>query len=179
MALKPTIYKFSVSVSDMDRDYYDSMNLTVAQHPSETLIRMAARLLAYCINAAPGLEFTRGVSAVDEPDLWLREMDEQISLWIDIGEPSLERIKKGTHRSKESRLYAFNTKSDVWWNQVGQQVLALGVKAYRFNIAQLEELVLLINRTNQLSVTISENSAGIAINDGYCDVTWEPLTLPQ
>jgi len=175
MAIKPTIYKFSISLSDMDREHYDSVNLTVAQHPSETLVRMSARVLAYCINAAPSLEFTKGVSAVDEPDLWLKEMDDQISLWIDIGEPSLERIRKGVHRSKETKLYAFNTKSDVWWNQIGRQVIALGVEAHRFDIQQLEEMASLLNRTNQLSVTISEKTAGIAINEGYCEVSWHSL----
>ena len=175
MAIKPTIYKFNISLSDMDRDHYDSLSLTVAQHPSETLVRMSARVLAYCINAAPALEFTKGVSAVDEPDLWLKEMDDQISLWIDVGEPSLERIKKGTHRSKETKVYAFNTKFDVWWNQIGRQVLALGVKSYRFDIQQLQEMAALLNRTNQLSVTISEKTAGIAINEGYCEVSWQDL----
>jgi uncharacterized protein YaeQ len=175
MALKPTIYKFSIALSDMDRDHYDSFSLTVAQHPSETLVRMSARVLAYCINAAPGLAFTKGVSAVDEPDLWLREMDDQISLWIDIGEPSIERIKKGSNRAQESKLYAFNSKTDVWWTQVGNEVKSLGVKAYRFDIAHLEDMVALLNRTNQLSITISEQTAGIATDEGYCDVSWQTL----
>lgn len=175
MALKPTIYKFSIALSDMDRDYYDSINLTVAQHPSETLVRMSARVLAYCVNAAPGIEFTRGVSAVDEPDIWIHELDDRISLWIDIGEPSLERIKKGSHRATETRVYAFNTKSDVWWSQVGPQVTALGVKAFRFEMGHLEDMVALLNRTNQLSITISENTAGIATDEGYCEVSWHSL----
>lgn len=175
MALKPTIYKFAISLSDMDRDYYDSLNITVAQHPSETLVRMSARLLAYCIHVGPTLEFTRGVSAVDEPDLWARDLDDQIRLWIDVGEPSLERIKKGTHRAEASLIYTFNTKSDVWWRKIGSEVMALGVKVYRLDIAQLDALVSLLNRTNQLGITISEQTVGIATDEGYCEVSWEVL----
>jgi uncharacterized protein YaeQ len=51
MALKPRIYKLRIALSDVDRDYYDTLNLTVAQHPSETLERMMVRVLAFCINA--------------------------------------------------------------------------------------------------------------------------------
>ena len=70
MALKPTIYKAQVALADSDRGRFDDLSLTLARHPSETMERMATRLLAYCLHAAPGLEFTRGLSTGDEPDLW-------------------------------------------------------------------------------------------------------------
>ena len=53
MALKPTIYKAQVELADSDRNCFESLSLTLAQHPSETLERMAVRLLAYCLNASP------------------------------------------------------------------------------------------------------------------------------
>ncbi|MCB1848507.1 MAG: YaeQ family protein, partial [Halieaceae bacterium] len=62
MALKPTIYKAQVELADSDNNRYESLNLTLARHPSETLERMAARLLAYCLNTGRGLEFTKGLS---------------------------------------------------------------------------------------------------------------------
>ncbi len=61
MALKPTIYKATVSLSDVDRHYYDQLQLTLAQHPSETAERMMVRLLVFCLNAHPDLTFTRGL----------------------------------------------------------------------------------------------------------------------
>ena len=60
MALKPTIYKFKIALADLNRQYYDTLNLTVAQHPSETLERMMARMLAFCLNAQESLAFTKG-----------------------------------------------------------------------------------------------------------------------
>ena len=80
MALKPTIYKFRISLSDLNRNYYDSLNLTIAQHPSEKIERMMVRVLAYCINAQENLTFTKGLSEIDEPDIWVRTLDDQISL---------------------------------------------------------------------------------------------------
>lgn len=176
MAIKPTIYKFSIQLSDMNRAHYDNVNLTVALHPSETAVRMMVRVLSYCLNAIPNLEFTKGVSAVDEPDLWAVEMDETISLWIDVGEPSIERIKRGSHRSKQMKIYSFNTKSSIWWSQVGRETEALGVEAYLFDFEEIEQLTDLVERTNQVGVTISEQNIGVALNDGYCEVNWQALT---
>lgn len=69
MALKPTIYKFRIALTDLNRDYYDSLNLTIALHPSETIPRMMARVLAFSMNASPTLLFTKGLSTVEEPDI--------------------------------------------------------------------------------------------------------------
>ena len=70
MALKPTIYKAQVALADSDRNCFDELSLTLAKHPSETLERLTVRLLVYCLNSTRGLEFTRGISNADEPDLW-------------------------------------------------------------------------------------------------------------
>src|SRR5436190_18241609 len=70
MALKATISKAELQVSDMDRHYYQAHTLTLAQHPSETEERMMIRLLAFGLNASEQLAFGRGISTDDEPDLW-------------------------------------------------------------------------------------------------------------
>ena len=70
MAKNATIYKVELSVTDMDRHYYETHNLTVAKHPSETDERLMVRVLSFALNAHEQLEFTRGLSTEDEPDLW-------------------------------------------------------------------------------------------------------------
>ena len=84
MALKPTIYKAQVELADSDRNCFDSLSLTIAQHPSETVERLAARLLAYCLNASRGVEFTRGLSTTEEPDIWRHSDSGELDLWIEI-----------------------------------------------------------------------------------------------
>ena len=125
MAIKPTIYKLKISLSDLDRHYYDTLNLTLAKHPSESIERMMVRVIAFCINAQEHLSFTKGLSAIDEPDIWVRTLDDQIALWIDIGEPSVERIKKSSSLAPAVRVYSFNTKSDVWWDQAKEKIKQL------------------------------------------------------
>ena len=175
MAIKPTIYKARISLSDLERDYYDSISLTIAQHPSETLERMMVRVLAFCINAQEDLEFTKGLDDVEEPDLWVRTMDEQTKLWIDVGEPAVDRIKKATHRSHAVKVYSFNTKSDVWWSQNESKFTALKASYYRFPWENIEALANLVQRTMDLSVTITGDSAYIAGDSGEVEVSWEVL----
>jgi uncharacterized protein YaeQ len=175
MALNSTICKLKIALADIDRNYYDSLNLTVAQHPSETTERMMVRILVYCINAQEHLEFTKGLSAVDEPDIWARSLDDQLLLWIDVGEPAPDRIKKASRIAKEVKVYSFNRKSTAWWEQGRDKFAQLECSFYRFEWKNIQALAALYQRTMQLSVTISGNSAFVATELGECEVSWEPL----
>ena len=175
MAIKPTIYKLRISLSDLNRDYYDTLNLTIAQHPSETHERMMVRALAYCLNAEEGLAFTKGLSSVDDPDIWLKSLDEQITQWIDVGEPSVDRVKKATRSAQNVKVYCFNTKSDVWWEQSKSKLNMLKASIYRFKWEDFVKLASFVERTMDMSVTITGNSAYVATNLGECDVSWERL----
>jgi uncharacterized protein YaeQ len=177
MALKPKIYKSRIALSDTDRNYYDTLKLTIARHPSETLERMMVRVLAYCINAQEYLTFTKGLCAVDEPDLWVRMPDDRIALWIDIGEPSLDRIKKATRLSPAVRVYSFNSKTDVWWQQGQARFSELPASVFRFRWEDIQVLAALVQLTMDISITITGDSAYIATDAGECEVPWETLQV--
>jgi uncharacterized protein YaeQ len=175
VALKPTIYKLRISLSDLNRDYYDALNLTIAQHPSETLERMMTRVLAFCINAHEHLEFTKGLSAVDEPDIWLKTLDDQTTLWIDVGEPAVDRIKKASRISSQVLVYCFNSKSDVWWNQAQDKFSKLKVSIKKFHWENIQSAAALLQRTMDFSVTITGDSAYLATESGECEIAWTTL----
>lgn len=176
MALKPTIFKFAINLSDIDENRYLDLNLTIAQHPSETLERMMVRLLAYCLNADDGLDFTRGLSENDEPDLWQHSLDGRILKWIEVGEPAAERLRKASHIAECVQVYAFNSKAPVWWRQSSGDIDGLGVKVFQFEWDQICQLAKLVERTQQLSVTVSDMSAFIAAESGSVEVAWRELT---
>jgi len=118
MALGATIYKVRLSVSDLDRHFYDDFDLTVARHPSETEERMMVRLIAFALHADEKLEFTKGISTEDEPDLWQKDYDGSIRLWIDLGQPDEKRVRKGCGRADRVVIYTFASKAaDAWWRQ--------------------------------------------------------------
>jgi uncharacterized protein YaeQ len=175
MASNSKICKMKIALSDIDKNHYDNLNLTIAQHPSETTERMMVRMLVFCINAQENLEFTRGLCAVDEPDIWARSLDDQLLLWIDVGEPTPERIKKASRVAREVRVYSFNRKSIPWWEQGRDKFAQLDAAFYRFEWESIQSLAALYQRTMQLSVTISGNSAYIAAGLGECEVAWVPL----
>ena len=175
MALKPTIYKFKIALTDLNRQYYDTLNLTIAQHPSETLERMMARMLAFCLNAQESLAFTKGLSSAEEPDLWAHTPDGQIALWIDVGEPAPERIKKATRIAQSVKVYSFNSKSNIWWMQEQAKFNPLNAAVFRFQWPDIQALAKLVQRTMDISVTVSEESAYVAAEAGECEVSWVAL----
>ena len=175
MALKPTIYKFKITLSDLDRNYYETLDLTLAQHPSETLERMMARTLAYCINAQEALTFTKGLSTPEEPDIWSHTLDNRIQLWIEVGEPAVDKIKKASRKTSMVKVYSFNTKSDVWWHQEGKKFSELKVQVSRIDWPGIQALAALVQRTMDFSITITANTAYISTEDGECEISWESL----
>ncbi len=175
MALKPTIYKFKIALTDLDRNYYDTLNLTIAQHPSETLERMMVRMLAFCINAQESLTLTKGLSTAEEPDLWAHTPDGRIALWIDVGEPASDRVKKATRIAQMVKVYSFNTKSNVWWIQEQAKFIPLTATIFQFPWPNIQALAKLAQRTMDISVTISEESAYVATESGECEVSWVML----
>ncbi|MFT5218430.1 MAG: hypothetical protein ACI9LO_001291 [Planctomycetota bacterium] len=172
MALKPTIYKLNIDLSNTDSHHYETLNLTIALHPSENATRMMARVLAYCINAKAKPVFSKGLSEADEPAIWSHSLDGQLLLWIDVGEPAAERIKKATHLAPTTRIYSFNSKSDVWWSQLGKDCEKLNVEVFRFDHEAITTMAQLLQRTMDMAVIISDNSAYISAAGGECQVGW-------
>lgn len=176
MAIKPTIYKLRVAVSDFNREFYDSVNLTLALHPSENLPRMMARVVAYCMNAQEHLTFTKGLSAVEEPDIWVKTLDEQIKLWIEVGEPSPERIKKSSRLSPAVIIYSFNSKSDTWWEQCKNKVQPFAnVTFYQINWSQIEALASAVERNMDWSLSVSGDTVYIATQVQEYELEVKPL----
>ena len=175
VALKPTIYKLKITLADIDRNHYDNLNLTLAQHPSETLERMMARVLAFCMNAQENLSFTKGLSSVEEPDIWARTLDDRISLWIDIGEPAFDRMKKAARLSPIVKVYSFNLKSDSWWDREQKKFEDVKVSVFQFQWKGIQALAGLVKRTIDLSVTASDGMIYVSSENGACEVPWIAL----
>jgi len=119
MATKATIYKALLNIANMDSHYYAEHNLTMAQHPSETDLRLMVRLVAFILNADENLVFCKGISQEDEPDLWKKSLGGEIELWIDLGQPDEKRIKKACGRSEKVIIYTYQEgMAASWWKQI-------------------------------------------------------------
>jgi len=118
MAAGSTIYKVQLGISDMDRNYYETHEITIAQHPSETDERLMIRLAAFALNASDRLVITKGIGADDEPDLWEKNYGGEIELWIDLGQVDEKRLRKACGKAEKVIVYTYNIKSaTAWWRQ--------------------------------------------------------------
>lgn len=104
-------------MNDLDRHYYHTHALTLAQHPSETEERVMVRLLAFALHADEALQFGRGISS-EEPDLWRKDLTGQIELWIEIGQPDEQNLRRACGRAGQVFVYTYSGGSaQVWWNK--------------------------------------------------------------
>lgn len=168
MALKSTIFKANLQVSDMDRHYYAEHPLTLARHPSETDERMMVRLLAFALNADPALEFCKGLSSDDEPDLWRKDLTGSIEQWIEVGLPDEKRLRKACGRSDQVLLYIYGGRAaEIWW-EANAKDLAKQQKlsVYVVDEATSQALAALAERTMSLQATIQDGELWLSGADG-------------
>jgi uncharacterized protein YaeQ len=122
MALKATIHKAELQIADMDRHVYGEHALTIARHPSETDERMMARVLAYALHAQEGIGFTKGLFDVDEPDVWVKNLGGEITLWIDLGQPDEARIRRACGKAQQVVVLCYSSSCEVWWKQIASKL---------------------------------------------------------
>ena len=176
MALKPTIYKLQIALADSDRNCFEALSLVLAKHPSETLERMGARVLAYCLNYSQALEFTKGLSSTDEPDLWQHSDSGELQHWIEIGQPEEARLRKAAGKSPQVSVYAFGKSAATWWKIQGDAIAALpGVHVWQLNWDTMQDFAALLQRNAQLSVSIVGGT--LYIDDGSTSLSLEPEVL--
>ena len=123
MALKSTIFRAELQVSDLDRGYFAEHALTLARHPSETDERMMVRLLAFALDADEALQFGRGLSSEDEPDLALRDLTGAIKLWIEVGLPDERELRKACGRADRVKVYAYGGRAAQLWRAQNREAL--------------------------------------------------------
>lgn len=168
MALKSTVFKADLQVSDMDRHYYASHSLTLARHPSETDERLMVRLLAFALFADETLEFGRGLSTEDEPALWRKDYTGAIDLWIDVGLPDERDIRKACGRAARVVVLAYGGHlADLWWaKQRGRLERLDNLAVLVLPPAESQALAAAARRTMSLQCLIQDRAVLLTGEDG-------------
>ena len=176
MAQKATIYKVELSVSDMDRHYYETHKLTVAKHPSETDERLMVRLIAFALNAREQLEFSRGLSTDDEPDLWEKSLSGEIELWVTLGLPSEKIVRQSCGKAKEVIIYSYGGRTaEIWWDKIKNSTTRFeNLKVINLAETETNELAQQANRSMKLQVNVQEGDLMVSVDDSIVYVT--PVT---
>lgn len=177
MALKATIYKAELQVSDLDRGYYATHSLTIARHPSETDERMMVRLLAFALAASPDLAFGRGLSTEDEADLQEIAPDGTIRHWIDVGTPDERDVRRACHRAERVTVLTYGGRGvEVWWQQVTPKLRDhANLTVLRLDPAAGAGLAALAERTMRLQCTIQDGTVWLGNDDSHLEIVPERL----
>lgn len=166
MALTATMYHVQVNLSDVDRGVYQSLDLRLARHPSESMRYLLTRTLAYCLSYEEGIAFSKGgISSTDEAPISVRDPTGVLLAWIDVGSPSAERLHKA---SKAARRVALFTHVDLALLQREAATKAIhkveDIEVWRFSPVFLDALEAKLGRDTKLELTRTDGQLYITID---------------
>ena len=165
MALTATIYNFDIELANVDRGVYESFALKVAQHPSETAEYLLTRVLAYCLEYAEGIGFSRGLADPEEPPIMVRDLTGALRAWIEIGSPDADRLHKASKASPRVAVYTHKDPAQLKRALAGQRIhRADDLELYAMDRAMLAELVEQMDRRVKLSVSMSDGQLYVTMN---------------
>lgn len=172
MALKSTIFKADLSIADMDRSYYVDHALTLARHPSETEERLMVRLLAFALLADERLAFGKGLSDVDEPDLWSKDLTGAIECWVEVGLPDERRLARACGRAGKVVVLAYGGNgAAMWWKGIASKLTRLAnLRVLHLPQEETRRLAALARRTMRLSATIQDGQVLLSSDEGSVSI---------
>ena len=183
MALTATIHRVEVALSDVDRNVYESLDLRVARHPSESMRYMLTRLFAYALSYEEGIAFSKGgLSSNDEAPIAVHDATGLLLAWIDIGSPSAERLHKAAKAAKRVVLYT-HTELTLLRREMAKKEIhrAADIEVWRLEPAFLDGLEASIERHTQWELVRNEGqlyvTAGKVTGEGT--ITRHSLVEPE
>jgi len=166
VALNATIHTFDIALADADRGVYDSLALRVARHPSESEPYLVTRVLAYALEYAPGIGFSRGLSTPDEPAIHVRDDTGALQAWIDIGAPDPARLHKAAKAAPRVAVYTHRA-HPAWLRALADAKIhrAEALALYAPDRALVDALVAALERRNMWSISVSGGQLYVSTRD--------------
>jgi uncharacterized protein YaeQ len=166
MALSSTMYVFTVRLADADRAVYETLVLRVAQHPSETPEYLISRVLAYCLEYAEGIAFSKGLSDPEEPAILVRDLTGMIRTWIEVGMPEATRLHKACKAASRVVVYAHRD-LEAWLSRLaGERIHRAGaLEIYAVDRELVAALVSRLERRMEFDLSVSERNLYVSLGD--------------
>lgn len=179
MAQNATIYKVELSISDMDRHYFETHKLTVAKHPSETDERLMVRIVAFALSAHERLELTKGLSTDDEPDIWLKSLSGEIDLWVVLGLPSEKVMRQSCSKADKVIVYPYGGRvAELWWDKAKNSTSRFdNLQVINFSETDTAALAKLANRAMKLQVHIQDGDVMVSVDESVVYITLIPWKI--
>lgn len=167
MALSATIYTIEMDVADSDRGVYESLALRVPRHPSESEEYFVTRLLAYALEYAEGIEFSRGISDPDEPTISVRDLTGTLKAWIEIGSPDAARLHKASKAAPRVAVYTHKDPAQLVARLTGERIhRAEDVELWAVDRAFVAQLAARLDRRMSFSLSVSDKEVSVSFDSG-------------
>jgi uncharacterized protein YaeQ len=166
VALTATIHTFSIRLSDVDRGVYETLAFKAARHPSESAEYLVARVLAYCLEYAEGIAFSRGISDPDEPALAVRDLTGVLKVWIDIGSPDAARLHKAGKAAPRVAVYTHRDPANLRRQLAGEKIhRADALELYAIDRDLVDGLVRRLERRMQFDLSVTDRHLFISVGN--------------
>ena len=164
MALTATIYHFTIRLSDVDRGVYQTLELKVARHPSESEEYLVTRMLAYCLEYAEGIAFSRGLSEPDEPAIAVPDLTGALQTWVEIGSPDAARLHKAAKAAPRVAVYTHKDPAQLARALDGERIhRAEALELYSLGRDLVAALVRRLARRNDLDLSVNDRHLYVTI----------------
>ena len=166
MALTATIYVFTVRIADADRGLYETVNLRLARHPSETAEYLLTRLFAYCLEYTEGLTFSKGLSDPDEPALAIRDLTGALQAWIDIGTPEPARLHTASKAAPRVAVYVHRDPESWLARLVGERIhRAEQIAIHVMDRELIAAMATRLERRMEFDLSVAERNLYVTLGD--------------
>ena len=164
MAQTATIYNFDIELADADRHLYETLAMRVARHPSESEEYLVTRVLAYVMEFAEGIEFSRGVSDPEEPAIAIRDLTGRIRTWIDVGAPDAARLHKAAKSGARVVVYTHKNPEPFLKQLSGEKIHRPDeLELYAVDRGLVAALAARLDRRVAFSVSITDRELYLSI----------------
>jgi uncharacterized protein YaeQ len=164
MAQGSTVHAFEIELADVDRGVYETLDLRVARHPSETLDYLAVRVLAYCLEHAEGIVFTKGLGDGEEPAIWVKDLTGGLKAWIEVGTPEPAKVHRAAKAAPRVAIYVHKNVELAKKKLAGQTIhRAAEIPIYSFDRPFVEALSAAVDRRTVLSVSVNDRHLYVTV----------------
>ena len=164
MALGATIYHFTIRLSDVDRGVYETLELKAARHPSESDEYLVTRVIAYCLEYAEGIAFSRGLAEPDEPPIAVRDLTGALKAWIEIGSPDAARLHKAAKSAPRVAVYTHKDPAQLLRSLDGERIhRAEALELYSLGRDLVAALVKRLARRTELDLSVSDRHLYVSV----------------
>jgi uncharacterized protein YaeQ len=171
MALTATLYHLQVQLSDVDRGVYEALDLRVARHPSESMRYMLTRTFAFCLCHAEGITFSKdGIASTDDPPISVRDPTGLLLEWIDVGNPSADRLHKATKMARQVSLYSATPLAQLRREASSRAIHKVdSIALWQLEPAFLDAVDAKLGRNSKLELVRNEGLLYVTIGDSVIE----------